>query len=158
VAFIIDAFARTIVGCKVSPSMTADFVTEAVEKAVAFRARFGISNLSELIHHHDAGSQYLSLKMVNTLEKHQITESVGTVGDSYDNALAEPINGLYKTELTKTHVWKDWKEVEYETIKYVKWFNKKISRIKGFDHCGLKMESLEQFLKHFINTQIRHTK
>jgi putative transposase len=125
VAFIIDVFARCIVGTKISATMTADFVVDALDKAVSFRNNSVLNDLSKVIHHSDAGSQYMSIKFVDKLEGHGIMQSVGTVGDSYDNALAETINGQYKTELIKNRTtgWKDWKEVEYETLKWVKWFN-----------------------------------
>lgn len=121
VAFIIDAFARCIVGWNVSKKMDSDFVLEALEMAIWQR------NPSEgLIHHNDAGSQYLSIAYSERLAQANIAASVGTVGDAYDNALAETINGLYKTEVIR-HMgpWRGLDDVEYATLEWIDWYNKK---------------------------------
>ena len=121
VAFIIDVFARMIVGWKVSTSMTTQFVLDALEQAIWQRKPSGNK---ALIHHSDRGSQYLSIKYTERLALADIDASVGTVGDSYDNALAETINGLYKAEVIH-HLgpWKTMSQVEWETLKWVNWYN-----------------------------------
>jgi len=121
VAFIIDVFARRIVGWKVSTSMTTQFVLDALEQAIWQRKPFGNK---ALIHHSDRGSQYLSIKYTERLAQAAIDASVGTVGDSYDNAMAETINGLFKAEVIhRLGPWKSATQVEWETLKWVDWFN-----------------------------------
>ena len=118
-AFVTDVFSRTIVGWRVSRSMTTDFVLDALEQAL--HARTGRDGL---IHHSDRGSQYLSIRYTERLAEEGLVASVGTVGDSYDNALAETIIGLYKTELIeRQRPWKSAEQVEYRTFKWVDWFN-----------------------------------
>ena len=121
VAFVIDVFARRIVGWKVSASMTTQFVLDALEQAIWQRKPAGNK---ALIHHSDRGSQYLSIRYTERLALADIDASVGTVGDSYDNALAETINGLYKAEVIH-HLgpWKSMAQVEWETLKWVDWYN-----------------------------------
>lgn len=120
VAFVIDVFARCIVGWKVSSSMRTEFVLDALEQALAARrpARQG-----ELIHHSDRGSQYVSIRDTERLAEADIAPSVGSVGDSYDNALAETINGLYKAEVIHRQSWKSREAVELATLTWVDWFN-----------------------------------
>ena len=119
VAFIIDVFARVIVGWRVSRSLKTDLVLDALEQALWSRTKTG-----ELIHHSDRGSQYLSIHYTEKLAEAGIESSVGGVGDSYDNALAETINGLYKTEvIRKRGPWKTIDEIEYATLEWVDWFN-----------------------------------
>ena len=101
VAFVIDAYARRILGWKVSTSMTTDLVLDAINQAIFTRYREGVKDLSGLIHHNDAGSQYTSVRFTERLLEAGIDASIGTVGDAHDNSLAESINGLYKTELIK---------------------------------------------------------
>ena len=121
VAFVIDVFARKIVGWKVSTSMTTQFVLDALEQAIWQRKP--LENKS-LIHHSDRGSQYLSIKYTERLAEANINPSVGTVGDSYDNALAECIIGLFKTEvINQISPWKSMREVEWETLKWLDWYN-----------------------------------
>ncbi|GED98728.1 integrase [Gordonia crocea] len=98
-AFVIDVFARKIVGWKVATQMTVDLVTDAINSAIEHRNRAGITDLSDLVHHSDAGSQYTALAFGHRLAEAGITPSVGSVGDSYDNALAESVNADYKSEL-----------------------------------------------------------
>ena len=113
VAFVIDVFARYIVGWRVSTSMRTDFVLDALEQA-----------LYALIHHSDRGSQYVSIRYTERLAEAGIEPSVGSRGDSYDNALAETINGLYKTELIHRRApWKSREAVELATLEWVAWFN-----------------------------------
>ncbi len=120
VAFIIDVFARRIVGWKVSGTAHTDFVLHALEQALhARRGRAGRS----LIHHSDRGSQYVSIRYTERLAEAGIEPSVGSVGDSYDNALAETINGLYKAEVIHRRSWKSREAVELATLEWVDWFN-----------------------------------
>jgi putative transposase len=121
VAFIIDVFARYIVGWRVSRSLQTDLVLDALEQALWSRKR---RDTEELIHHSGRGSQYLSIRYSERLEEVTIRPSVGSVGDSYDNALAETINGLYKTEVIRHRgPWKQIEDVEYATLEWVDWFN-----------------------------------
>ncbi|RKZ12972.1 IS3 family transposase [bacterium] len=119
VAFIIDVFSRRIVGWRMSSSMTSDFVLDALEQAVQAR-RPG----EGLIHHSDQGSQYTSIRYSERLDEAGIKPSVGSVADSYDNALAETINGLFKAEVIwPLGPWKHGERVEFETLKWVEWSN-----------------------------------
>jgi transposase InsO family protein len=116
VAFVIDVFARRIVGWRVSTSMATQFVLDALEQAIWQRKT---PDNKELIHHSDRGSQYLSIKYTERLIEVGIDPSVGTVGDSYDNALAECVIGLFKTEvINQIGPWKSMREVEWETLKW----------------------------------------
>ncbi len=119
VAFVIDVYARCIVGWRVSTSMKTELVLDALEQALWAR-----KNRRELIHHSDRGSQYLSIRYTERLSEAGINASVGTTGDSYDNALAETIIGLYKTEVINHRgPWKGRESVEYATLEWVDWFN-----------------------------------
>jgi len=121
VAFVIDVFARRIVGWRVSNSMRTDFVLDALEQALYARQP-GLTDA--LIHHSDRGSQYVSIRYTERLAEAGVEPSVGSRGDSYDNALAETINGLYKTELIhKRAPWKSKEAVELATLEWVAWFN-----------------------------------
>ncbi len=123
VAFIIDVFARYIVGWKVSCSLKTDFVLDALEQALNERRP---PQRSGLIHHSDRGVQYVSIRYTDRLLDAGIEASVGTVGDSYDNALAETINGLYKAELIHRKApWRGLSDVELATLEWVDWFNKR---------------------------------
>jgi transposase InsO family protein len=120
VAFVIDVFARRIVGWRVSRTMQTDFVLDALEQALYERQPTG----DALIHHSDRGSQYVSIKYTERLEQAGIKPSVGSKGDSYDNALAETVNGLYKAELIhRRGPWKSRESVEIATLQWVHWFN-----------------------------------
>ncbi|WP_411172513.1 IS3 family transposase [Nitrosomonas sp. Is35] len=120
VAFVIDVFARYIVGWRVSSSMHTDFVLDALEQALYARQ----PELGALTHHSDRGSQYVSIRYTERLAEAGIEPSVGSRGDSYDNALAETINGLYKAELIhKRGPWKNRESVELATLNWVFWFN-----------------------------------
>jgi putative transposase len=133
VAFVIDAYSRRVLGWRTGTSMTSQLVLDALEQAVWTRNRAGQADLSELKHHTDRGSQYLSLKFSERLAEIGIAASVGSVGDSYDNALAETINGLYKTELIKRRgPWRTVDHVEYATAEWVDWFNHR----RLYEHCG----------------------
>ena len=121
VAFVIDVFARRIVGWQVSRSMQTDFVLDALEQALYARQP---GRAETLIHHSDRGSQYVSIRYTERLAEAGIEPSVGSKGDSYDNALAETINGLYKTELIhRRGPWKSRQSVELATLHWVHWFN-----------------------------------
>ena len=121
VAFVIDVFARRIVGWRVSSSMHTDFVLDALEQALYARQP---EREDALIHHSDRGSQYLSIRYSERLAEAGIEPSVGSKGDSYDNALAETINGLYKAELIhRRGPWKTKQAVELATLQWVAWFN-----------------------------------
>ena len=121
VAFIIDVFARRIVGWRVSSSLQTDIALDALEQALYDR---GVSDKTDLIHHSDRGVQYLSIRYADRLTEVGISPSVGSVGDSYDNALAETINGLYKTEVIRQQgPWRNIEDVEFATLTWVDWFN-----------------------------------
>jgi hypothetical protein len=121
VAFVIDVFARRIVGWQVSRSMHTDFVLDALEQALYERQP---EDSDGLIHHSDRGSQYVSIRYTERLAEAGIEPSVGSRGDSYDNALAETINGLYKTELIhRRGPWKTKEALELSTLQWVYWFN-----------------------------------
>ncbi|WP_459987153.1 IS3 family transposase [Komagataeibacter kakiaceti] len=119
VAFIIDVFARVIVGWRASSTAHTDFVLDALEQALCQRRPEG-----KVTHHSDRGCQYVSIRYTQRLAEAGLVASVGSVGDSYDNALAETINGLYKTELIyRKGPWKNREAVELATLKWVDWFN-----------------------------------
>ncbi len=119
VAFVIDAYSRFIVGWQASRSLRTDLALDALEQSIWSRDLDG-----QLVHHSDAGGQYLSIRYTERLADVGIEPSVGSVGDSYDNALAETIIGLYKTELIRMRgPWKGLDDVEYSTLEWVDWFN-----------------------------------
>jgi putative transposase len=123
VAFVIDAFARRIVGWRVSRTAHAGFVLDALEQALHERrpVRGG-----GLVHHRDRGAQYVSIKYAERLAEAGIEPSVGSVGDSYDNALAETVIGLFKTEVIhRRGPWRSFEAVEFATLEWVDWFNKR---------------------------------
>lgn len=121
VAFVIDVYARYIVGWRVSSSMQADFVLDALEQALYARQPWRHGGLT---HHSDRGSQYVCIRYSERLAEAGIEPSVGSSGDSYDNALAETINGLYKAELIHRRApWRTREAVELATLEWVSWFN-----------------------------------
>ncbi len=120
VAFVIDVYARRIVGWRVSSSMHTDFVLDALEQALYARQP---ERDGALIHHSDRGSQYVSIRYSERLAEAGIEPSVGSKGDSYDNALAETINGLYKAEVIHRRSWPTRESVELATLEWVSWFN-----------------------------------
>jgi len=123
VAFVVDVFARRIVGWRVSHSAQAGFVLDALEQALHERRPVHDGGL---VHHSDRGSQYLSIKYTERLKDAGVEPSVGSVGDSYDNALAETINGLYKAEVIRRRgPWRNVEAVEFATLEWVDWFNTK---------------------------------
>ncbi|TXM97043.1 IS3 family transposase [Methylobacterium sp. WL64] len=120
-AFVIDVFARRIVGWRVSRSARADFVLDALEQALHERRPFAGSGL---VCHSDRGSQYVSIRYTERLAEAGIEPSVGSVGDSYDNALAETVIGLFKTEVIhRRGPWRSFEAVEFATLEWVDWFN-----------------------------------
>jgi transposase InsO family protein len=121
VAFVIDAFARRIVGWRASTSLRTDLVLDALEQALYDRRE---STVEPLVHHSDRGSQYLSIRYTDRLAEAKIEPSVGSRGDSYDNALAESVIGLYKTEVIRRKgPWRGFDDVEYATLEWVDWYN-----------------------------------
>lgn len=119
-AFVTDVFSRMIVGWSTRSTLrTEDLPLEALDQAIS-QAK---GNLASLVHHADHGSQYVSIAYGNMLADHGIASSTGTVGDSYDNALAETVNGLYKTELIYSQPWAGVTEVEFATMNWVHWWN-----------------------------------
>ena len=123
VAFVIDAYARRIVGWRASRTAHAGFVLDALEQALHDRRPV---HGGGLIHHNDRGSQYVSIKYTERLAEAGVEPSVGSVGDSYENALAETINGLYKAEVIhRRGPWRSFEAVEFATLEWVDWFNKR---------------------------------
>ena len=121
VAFVIDVFARRIVGWRVSSSMRTDFVLDALEQAIYAR---GGTTPAGLVHHSDQGAQYLSMRYTDRLADAGIAPSVGSRGDAYDNALAESVIGLFKTEVIQRRgPWRNLDNVEFVTLTWVDWFN-----------------------------------
>jgi transposase InsO family protein len=121
VAFVIDVFARRIVGGRVSASLRTDVVLDALDQAIYERCR---EDLGDLVHHSDRGSQYLAMRYTERLADAGIEPSVGSCGDSYDNALAESVIGLFKTEVIRLKgPWRGLDAVEFATLDWVDWFN-----------------------------------
>ena len=131
-AFVVDAFARRIIGWRTGTSMSTQLVLDALDQAVWTRQPDG-GSLNSVVAHTDRGSQYTSIRYTERLAAAGIAASVGAVGDSYDNALAETINGLYKTELIKPRgPWRTLDAVEYATAEWVDWFN----HHRLYEYCG----------------------
>ena len=123
VAFIIDVYSRMVVGWQISHSLRSDLAIDALEMAIWNRTRAG-QVLDRLVHHSDRGVQYLSIRYSERLAENDVVASVGSRGDSYDNALAESFNGLYKWELIhRQGPWRGLDDVEYATLEYIDWFN-----------------------------------
>jgi transposase InsO family protein len=120
VAFVIDVFARRIVGWRVSSTMRTDFVLDALEQAICARG----GAVAGVVHHSDQGSQYLSMRYTDRLADSGMAPSVGSRGDAYDNALAESVIGLYKTEVIRRQgPWRSLDAVEFATLTWVDWYN-----------------------------------
>ena len=133
VAIVVDAYARRILGWRVAATMATSMVLDAIEQAIWTRQQDGIFDLKDVVHHTDRGSQYTSIRFTERLAEAGIQPSVGAVGSSYDNALAETINGLYKTELIKPRKpWRTIEEVELATAEWVHWFN----HHRLYEYCG----------------------
>jgi putative transposase len=121
VAFVIDVFARRLVGWRVSASLRADFVLDALDQAIYERCG---EDVGDLIHHSDRGSQYLAMRYTERLADAGIEPSIGSRGDAYDNALAESVIGLFKTEVIRLKgPWRHLEAVEFATLEWVDWFN-----------------------------------
>ena len=132
VCFIVDVFSRRIVGWRAASNMRTDMVLDALEMA---RRSRGSVRLIGLVTHSDAGSQFTSVRFTERLDEIGARPSIGTVADSYDNALAETINGLYKTECVygpDATGWDDVDQLELETLSWVQWFN----HDRLHSHCG----------------------
>ena len=127
-AFVTDVYARRIVGWKVAGSLAADLALDALDMAIASRGR----RLPGLVHHSDRGTQYTAVRYSSRLEEAGAAPSVGSRGDSYDNALAESVNALYKAELVRRRSWRAVREVERATTAWVGWWN--LDRLHGA--CG----------------------
>jgi putative transposase len=124
VACVFDVFSRRIVGWRAATTMTTQLVLDTLEHAIWTRRTAGVTDLAGLVHHNDAGSQYTSFAFTQRLVQAGVDPSVGSVGDAYDNALAESTIGIYKTELIRPNgPWRDVDHVELETLKWVHWFN-----------------------------------
>jgi putative transposase len=124
VAFVVDAYSRMIVGWRAATSMSTELVLDTLEHAIWARRQQGVVDLKGLVHHTDAGSQYTSFAFTSRLIEAGVDASVGSVGDAYDNALAESQIGAYKTELIRPDgPWRDVEHVEIATLNWVHWFN-----------------------------------
>ena len=147
VAFVVDAYARRILGWRAAMSMRTQLVLDALEQAVWVRRREGTDTLAGLIHHTDAGSQYTSISFTERLAAVGVSPSIGSVGDAYDNALAESVIGLFKTELIHPNrPWKTVDQVEIATLRYVDWFN--TTRL----HSACGRLSPAQFERSYLET------
>jgi putative transposase len=124
VAFVVDAYSRRILGWSADTNMRTSLVLDALNMATWTRNKAGATDLTGLIHHTDAGTQYTSITFTDRLHATGATPSIGSVGDAYDNALAESTIGLYKTELINRDApWRDRDQVEVATLEYVDWYN-----------------------------------
>jgi putative transposase len=133
VAFVIDAYSRRIRGWRTATHMKTVLVLDALEQAIWTRARDGVGDLAGLVHHNDAGSQYTSIAFTQRLIAAGVDPSVGSVGDAYDNALAESVIGLFKTEMVKpAGPWRTAEQLEIATLEYVDWF----TRRRLYEACG----------------------
>ncbi len=121
-AFVVDAYSREVVGWQFAAHMRTDLVLDALRMALAMTERV---DEVELVHHSDAGSQYTSYDYSQTLDDHQVLASIGSVGDAYDNALAESFVDSFKTELIRDRVWRSRSQLELAIVEYVAWFNSK---------------------------------
>jgi putative transposase len=119
-AFVVDAYSREVVGWQFAAHMRTDLVLDALRMALAMSERV---DKVELVHHSDAGSQYTSYDYSQTLDDHQVQASIGSVGDAYDNALAESFVDSFKTELIRDRVWRSRSQLELAIVEYVAWFN-----------------------------------
>lgn len=133
VAFVIDAYARRILGWRVAATMATTMVLDSIEQAIWTRTQEGILEFNDVVHHSDRGSQYTSIRFTERLAGAGIQPSVGAIGSSYDNALAETIIGLYKTEVIhRGKPWRTVEDVEMATARWVDWFNNQ----RIYRHCG----------------------
>ena len=143
VAFVFDVFSRRIVGWRAATRMTTDLVLDTLEMAIWTRGRGGVGDLAGLVHHNDAGSQYTSFAFTSRLIEAGVDASVGSVGDAYDNALAESQIGIYKTELIGPEgPWRDLEHVEYATLEWVDWFNNERTHESIDDLTPIQVEEI----------------
>jgi putative transposase len=143
VAFVIDAYARRILGWRADTSMRTSLVLDALEMAIWTRDRAGVADLTGLVHHTDAGAQYTSIAFTERLIGAGVDPSVGSVGDAYDNALAESTMGLYKTELIRNYgPWRDRDHVEIHTLEYTDWYNHRRPHSAAADLPPADLEAL----------------
>ena len=148
-AFVTDVYSRMIVGWRTAATMTADLVTDALEMAI-FSRRHQL--LRGVIAHSDAGSQYVSVAYTERLAEIQALPSIGSIGDSYDNAMAESVNGLYKTELIRRRgPWRHAEHVELETLAWVDWFNNRRLHSELGDIPPAEFETL-----YYARTRTQH--
>jgi putative transposase len=148
VAFCVDVFARVITGWRTARSMTTDLVLDALEMAIWQRERAGHS-IQGLVHHSDAGSQYTSISYTERLAEAGVKPSIGSVGDSYDNAMAESIIGLFKTEaIRRRGPWRTLDDVEIATLEWVDWFNNR----RLFEALG-NIPPAEAETNHYLTEQ-----
>jgi putative transposase len=149
IAFVIDAYSRRIVGWRVAPTMTTALVLDALEHALYTRAAAGVADVTGLISHSDAGSQYTSVALTTRLVEAGADPSVGSVGDALDNALAETTVGSFKTELIRRQgPWRDIDHVEIETMTRVDFFNTERPHEYLDDLTPMAVENL-----HYAQTQ-----
>lgn len=152
VAFVIDAFSRRITGWRAATTMTTALVLDALEHAVWTRGRDGAADLAGLVHHHDAGSQYAAIAFTERLAQAGAVPSVGSVGDAYDNALAETTIGLFKTELIKAHgPWRNLDQVEAATLEWVHWYNTERTHEAAGDLTPVAAEELHYRFRAALN-------
>jgi putative transposase len=143
VAFVIDAYSRRILGWRAATSMSTPLVLDALEQAIWTRGRAGVTDLSGLVHHTDAGSQYTSIAFTSRLLDAGVDASVGSVGDAYDNALAETTIGLFKTELIhRRGPWRTRDQIELATLEYVDWYNHRRPHSAAADLPPAEFENL----------------
>jgi putative transposase len=143
VAFVIDAFSRRIIGWKADTTMKTSLVLDTLEMALWSRDRDGIALAAGMVHHHDAGSQYTSFAFTSRLIDAGVDPSVGSVGDGYDNALAETTIGLYKTEkIHREGPWRTLADVELATLEWVDWYNHERLHSGSGDAPPVEFESL----------------
>jgi putative transposase len=149
VAFVIDAWSRRILGWRAATSMKTTLVLDCLEMAIWTRTRGGVTDLTGLIHHNGAGSQYTSIAFTERLIAAGVDASVGSIGDAYDNALAETTIGLYKTELIKSQgPWRTCDQVEIATLEYVDWYNHRRPHSAAADLPPADFETLYTATEH----------
>jgi putative transposase len=154
VAFVLDAFSRRILGWKAATSMRTDLVLDALEMAIWTRTQAGVADLTGLVAHADAGSQYTSIRYTERLAEAGAAPSVGSVGDAYDNALAETEIGLFKTELIRRRgPWRNLDDVELETLEWVDWFNHRRLHTACADLTPAEFEALH-YRQHPALTEV----
>jgi putative transposase len=152
VAFVIDAFSRRIVGWKADTTMKTSLVLDTLEMALWSRQRDGIPLAEDLIHHNDAGSQYTSFAFTGRLVEAGVDASVGSIGDAFDNALAETTIGLFKTEkIHREGPWRTMADVELATLEWVDWYN----HARLHSACGgISPAQYEQHHNHDLESRL----